>query len=846
MVIKKRKFCLLKKCCFIIIFILISIDSRGQQQISPDPTADFVKEIKTKEISNDGKWIVLETLLVDKKINILINTESNYEKVLDQSKSFFFSADSSMLYFIDESNQLVIYDLFKKEILKYYSLDAPSYKPSHNGNYLGFMANGSLYIVNKVGEILRIIPHAKDFDWNPTSERVVYISNQEKDNLYQLELYDIVQDSNNVISSFTFPLYLKSWDNIGKRLLFSDDNYERLYTYDDNQKKVLSLELEKIYPDYRILIHRVAYLNDLDKILITIQEKKKSSEDNFEIWNSTSKWIAPKMASDYENDTSIKTLIWAFKENKVQQIDTHHFSTIDVQSTTSLAFLYDKLQYEPQYLREVEADLYTVNLETLASHKIIDKQYISSNFISVSPTGRYIVYFKNHNWNILDRIEGSDVVITSDVSDIFFNDQSLSKIYDPYSKPIWTENESEVYLQSEFDIWVYTLRSKTFKKLTQGKKEGITYRIDPLDQVINKLKRLHSKFEGNIVKEKSPLLLKMSYSDYSSNYAMLENKILKELNLKSPQFFITNKINDTTILFVKEKFNYSPELWSYSFKNKTSKLLYKSNPYFADLKKLKYKVLQYQNQKNKFIKASLLYPKNYDATKKYPMIVWIYEKKSKEINNFIPLYDYNEDGFNILKYVENGYFVLLPDIEYEIGNPGNSALNYTELAVNHVIDLGIVDSKRIGLIGFSFGGYEAAFIATQSKLFKTTVVGSGITDLASWYHSYNNRLKNEQIWRLEGFQLRMGDSFYKIKDSYIKNSPTTYVENIETPLLIWTGKEDWNVNSNQSIYLFLAMKRLGKEVNLILYDKEEHGLIQKGNQKHLTHTIFRWFEHYLQ
>ena len=158
----------------------------------------------------------------------------------------------------------------------------------------------------------------------------------------------------------------------------------------------------------------------------------------------------------------------------------------------------------------------------------------------------------------------------------------------------------------------------------------------------------------------------------------------------------------------------------------------------------------------------------------------------------------------------------------------------------------LVDSSKIGLLGFSFGGYESAFISMQSKLFKTAVVGSGITDLASWYHTYNTQLKNEQMWRLEGFQLRMGESYYKSKDNYIKNSPTTYVEKLKIPLLIWSGKEDWNVNVNQSIYLFMAMKRLGKEGELLLYDKEKHGLLEPKNQKHLTQKIFNWFEYYLK
>ncbi|HAD78881.1 MAG TPA: hypothetical protein DCF99_05030, partial [Flavobacteriaceae bacterium] len=564
--VKNRTIYFLNLVLGLLSFLFISTKVLGQQStdINPhlqDVESTYVKEIKTNTISKNGKWIVIENLTNDKLTNVLINTESNYKKEIAQSKSFVFSVDNSMLYYIENSNRLMFFDLNKKEIIKEYKLDMAHYKLSYSGDKVGFISNHSLYIVNEVGDALKIVPNVKEFEWNPTSDRLMLTSEQKKNNSYQLILYDLKNDVENMIADQQIPLHLKYWDKKGKRLLFFDENHSTLYSYDDNQEKVSSLEVGKKFPDYTILIHRVDYLNDSDTIIVSIQKNIKLAEEGFESWNSTSKWVEPRMKTEYDNEKRIETLVWEYKNGEVKQIDRQNFSNLEIQSTSSLVLMYDKLQYEPQYLREVEADLYTIDLKTLERKKIIDKQYISSNFISISPSGRYTVYFKNQHWNIVDRRKGTDVVMTSSSSDIFFNDQSLSKIYDPYSPPIWTENEDEVYVHAEYDIWVYRLSDHSFKKLTQGRKSKTTYRIDPTNYIQNKETGLYSKFKANVIKEQSPLLVRISYLDYSSNYASLENKVLKELDLKSPQFYTTNFVNDTMILFVKEKYNYSPELW---------------------------------------------------------------------------------------------------------------------------------------------------------------------------------------------------------------------------------------------------------------------------------------------
>lgn len=88
--------------------------------------------------------------------------------------------------------------------------------------------------------------------------------------------------------------------------------------------------------------------------------------------------------------------------------------------------------------------------------------------------------------------------------------------------------------------------------------------------------------------------------------------------------------------------------------------------------------------------------------------------------------------------------------------------------------------------------------------------------------------------------------FYNLKENYYQNSPLYHVEKLQTPLLLWTGKNDYNVNWYQSFYMYSTMKRLNKEGKLIVFNDEKHSLIKTENQLKISNEIFNWFEHYLK
>lgn len=98
------------------------------------------------------------------------------------------------------------------------------------------------------------------------------------------------------------------------------------------------------------------------------------------------------------------------------------------------------------------------------------------------------------------------------------------------------------------------------------------------------------------------------------------------------------------------------------------------------------------------------------------------------------------------------------------------------------------------------------------------------------------------MWRMESQQWRMGKGMYEDRDAYRKNSPANFVENINTPLLLVTGEKDFQINWQQSVKMFLAMKRLSKEVTLLQYPDEAHSLIKPENKKDFSDKMKQWFD----
>jgi dipeptidyl aminopeptidase/acylaminoacyl peptidase len=252
--------------------------------------------------------------------------------------------------------------------------------------------------------------------------------------------------------------------------------------------------------------------------------------------------------------------------------------------------------------------------------------------------------------------------------------------------------------------------------------------------------------------------------------------------------------------------------------------------------------VDYTSTRGDKLQAALYLPANYEAGKRYPAMVEIYEKESQGANNY-PQPGYN--GFNIAYYTSNGYAVLEPDIVYKVNDPGMSAVACVVPAVQAAVATGVVDEKRVGLHGHSWGGYQTAFLVTQTDVFHAAVAGAPLTDMISMYSLVykNTGGTNQAIF--ESSQGRFFGGYWDNLEAYQRNSPVYFAKNVHTPLMILHNDKDGAVDQTQGIEYFNTLRRLGKPVILLEYKGENHGLAKPKNMKDYTVRMKEWFDHYL-
>jgi len=269
-----------------------------------------------------------------------------------------------------------------------------------------------------------------------------------------------------------------------------------------------------------------------------------------------------------------------------------------------------------------------------------------------------------------------------------------------------------------------------------------------------------------------------------------------------------------------------------------------ANPQQAQLVWGTSELVQFKNADGVPLTAALYKPDNFDPHKKYPMLVYIYEKLTQNVNRFVD--PRPGHSINISFYVSNGYLVLTPDIVYTTGYPGQSALKCVLPAVQAVVDRGYVDEKAIGIQGHSWGGYQIAYMVTQTNRFRAVEAGAPVADMISAYDGIRWGTGLPRQFQYERTQSRIGGSIWQYPTRFIENSPIFWADRVETPVMILCNDGDDAVPWYQGIEFYLALRRLGKEVYLFDYNGEPHHLNKRPNQKDYTIRMQQYFDHYLK
>jgi dipeptidyl aminopeptidase/acylaminoacyl peptidase len=227
------------------------------------------------------------------------------------------------------------------------------------------------------------------------------------------------------------------------------------------------------------------------------------------------------------------------------------------------------------------------------------------------------------------------------------------------------------------------------------------------------------------------------------------------------------------------------------------------------------------------------------------MIAYFYEKVSET------LYSYQAPAptpsrLPISFFVSNGYLVFTPDISYETGHPGKSAVEYVNSGVEYLKKNSWVDGKHLGIQGQSWGGYQVAYLITVNNMYAAAWAGAPVVNMTSAYGGIRWESGNNRQSQYEHGQSRIGASLWTRPDLYMENSPLFHLPNVHTPVAIMSNDADGAVPYYQGIEMFTALRRLNKPVWLLMYNGEAHNLVQRQNRKDITIREQQFFDHFLK
>jgi dipeptidyl aminopeptidase/acylaminoacyl peptidase len=486
-------------------------------------------------------------------------------------------------------------------------------------------------------------------------------------------------------------------------------------------------------------------------------------------------------------------------------------------------------------------DVYLLDLKTGKPKKVLEHWPARADVTGISPGGKYLLYFDDTkgNWYAYRASDGSRVNLTEKIASKFQQDNTTPDLPGPYGTAGWTADDRSVLLYDKYDIWEVKPDGTGAHMVTngEGRKNQLIFRYHGMDP------------DEHIVPSGKPLLLSTTddrarATGYYRLAALTTTSAPEKVVMLDKAFGpLTKAKNADTVVFTLSRFEEFPDLWVSDTTFKDMKKVSNANPQAASYLMGHSELIEYVNADGKKLKAILTKPENFDPSKKYPLMVYIYEELTAG------LHTYNAPNvgtsINIPRYVSNGYVVLRPDIVYETGYPGQSAEKCVIPAVQTVLAMGFIDPKRIGIQGHSWGGYQITYLVTRTNMFAAVEAGAAVSDMISAYGGIRWGTGMSRAFQYEKTQSRIGAPPWDAPLQFIENSPIFWVKKVETPYLTIHNDDDDAVPWYQGIEWFTAMRRLGKEAYMFTFNGEKHGLRDRNNMKYWTVHMDEFFDHYL-
>lgn len=565
---------------------------------------------------------------------------------------------------------------------------------------------------------------------------------------------------------------------------------------------------------------------------------------NVEVWTWKDDYIYPQQNSRLNADKRRSYVsVIHLNDNRIVQLANENMPSLELgdEGNASLALAENETPYLVMrtWDTDVYKDLQLVNLRDGSVQSI--QQKIKGN-ARLSPKANYVVWFSNPDTAFFSySVANKKIVKLNEGLKVKFADEEDDHPYYPYSYGVagFTANDALLLAYDRYDIWAFDPENRkapvNLTKIGRDQKTIFRYiQLDPEERFIDP--------------EKEMLLSAFNETTKQSGFYKLSLKDGKLTKLIMGDYRYGNAmkaLQANAMLFTRQSFTEFPDIWTSDFNFSNPKKLSTANPQMSKYLWGSVESVTWTSVDNIPLEGILYKPEGFDPKKKYPMMVYFYEKNSQNIHQHIapaPI----RSSINYSMYTSNGYLVFVPDIVYKIGFPGESAMNCIMPGVTSLIAKGFVDEKRIGIQGHSWGGYQIAYMITRTNLFRAAEAGAPVVNMISAYGGIRWESGLSRMFQYERTQSRIGGTLWEKPMHYIENSPIFFADKVQTPLLMMHNDADGAVPWYQGIEYYMALRRLDKPVWMLNYNGQGHGLTQRHHRTDFAKRMMQFFDHYLK
>lgn len=655
-----------------------------------------------------------------------------------------------------------------------------------------------------------------------------------------------------------------SRDGLKAAFLFSADtsatakNYD-LYIWEDDSKSAKVLvdsASASLPPGMRVSVNYDLNFSDsgkrlfygIAKALVVEPEETLLDEEkpNVEVWS----WHDPILHTQQNfelNREKKKTFQFVFHldANKSVQLTDSLIEGVSYSKYTDNRYALGASSHGYKHLISWDdsySDIYSVDMIS-GERKLVKKKI--SQYNGISPLGNYIIWYDetDSSWYSHKISSGKTAKISTGIDDPLWNvENDVPDQPGAYGIGGWMEDDEALLIFSQFDVWLADPDGGTpAKRITNGRENNNVFRSLDLDRKLP----WHREKDDLYFSVYDQTTREAGYAVRRSGADGFAKTLFKTANIYN---YVIKAENSEDLLINRESQKISQNIYHAKGFSPDLKMVSDINPQQSEYVWSDVQLVKYHSIDGKPLEGLIYFPEDLDKTKKYPMMVYFYEKDSDNLNRYWtpgPSRSIINPNF----YASNQYVVFIPDIVYEEGFPGKGAYNCIVGGTLSMLEqFPFIDREKIGLQGQSWGGYQTAFLITQTNLYKAAMAGAPVSNMTSAYGGIRWGSGLVRQFQYEKGQSRIGASLWDKLELYIANSPLFFLDRVNTPLLIMANDKDDAVPWYQGIELFTGLRRLQKPVWMLNYTGDVHNLKENnwGNRVDLSIRMLQFFDHYLK